>query len=815
MLTGVRVMEVSSGASSTGVAAAFCARLFADHGADVVLVEPPGGTPLRSAGPSLPGRADSLLPLFWHLSTGKQSVAADLTDDAEVLLGLGERCHLLVTDLGEVADRLAAPLARHGGHVCLVTDFSRAGPWADWLGDEIVHQALGGAMFMTGAADAPPLYGFGERAGYAAGVAAYIASLAALLGAERGAASFGPPSGAALRVSVHEVMASMAQNLTSQYRYSGAIERRGANRRPSARIRASDGWLVLFVMPGNWQPLCAAIGRPDLAADQRFARYPDLVTNWPQARAELEQVAASWRAADLAAALAKAGLAARAVATPTELLDDADLIARSFWQHAEEPGKLGRPLAGGGGGLVVGPIARFSGWRRQPRPAPQLDEHRDRVLALLATAPLPLKTMTRAAPQPPLHGLRVLDLTSAWSGPMATRILAHLGATVVKVEAPRRMDGWRGQLEPSDPWMYPGREPGERPYNRNVWFNTQNRGKRAISLDLQHPAGRLAGQALALTSDVVIANGKPGMLGRLGLDRSVLTTQAPGLVTAELPAYGSDCPSADHRALGPTMEAATGFTYFIGYRDGPPIGSGPAYLDPMGALHGTAAILTALYHRHRTGRGIAVEVAQREAAMQWLGEWLLDAAATGHDRPRMGNAHPSRCPHGAYRCAGADNWIAISVHRDGDWLALAAAMGRPDLAADRDLASRAGRHAREAEIDAAISGWTANCDKWQLTRVLQAAGVRAGAVSDARDLADDADLRASGFFAVQHHPEAGTYEYPGLPFHDFPPAEAADLPAPCFGADTRCVLRDWAGMSDAEIDALFTAGACSDQPVAG
>ncbi len=805
MLEGVRVLEVSTGESSTGVATAFCARLFADHGADVILAEPPGGSPLRRSGPFGPIRGPLASELFWHLNTAKRSIVIDLSSGADTAIAqrLAARCHVVVTDQPLAAEKLARAV---GGHACLVTDFGVQGPWAAWTADELVHQALGGAMSMTGTADGPPLYGFGERAGYAAGVAAYISCLAALLS----------PGDAEslLRISVHEVVAAMAQNLTSQFRYSCAIERREASRRPSARIRARDGWVVLFVMPGDWEPLCSAIGAPSLAADGRFASYVDLVAHWPQARAELQAACGSWRARELAAALAESGIAARQVATPAELPGDPDLTARSFWGRVcHDSANSAPPLTRtpGPGRLVLGPLARYEGWHRRLRPAPEPDQHRSELLALLGDPPLQPVRRRRSRQWPPLHDIRVLDLTSAWSGPMATRILAWLGATVVKVEAPQRMDGWRGQLQPSDRWMYPDGEPGERPYNRNAWFNTQNTGKRSVVLDLATPAGRAAGHALALRSDIVIANGKPGMLGRLGLDSRSLA--APRLIVAEMPAYGAGCPSARHRALGPTMEAATGFTHFIGYRGGPPLGSGPAYLDPMGALHGAATVLTALVHRQRTGRGITLEVAQREAAMHWIGEWLLEAANRQADRLRIGNEHPWHCPHGAYRCAGRDEWVAISVRSGQEWQALATVMGRADLAADPELADAAGRKARQAELDALIGQWTAGFGKWELTRRLQAAGVRAGAVADARDLSEDQDLRACGFFICLRHPEAGCHEYPGLPFRGFTPGAAAAKPAPCFGSDTQSVLRDWAGLDDGAINGLFRAGICSDRPV--
>lgn len=804
LLDGLVVAEISD-----GPAAAFCGRLFADHGASVTLVEPAGGSRLRARGPFDPSRppADASLA-FWHLSTAKKSLAlpVERVGDHEALAGLVSGCEVVVTDQAEVAARLEGA----GPVVCLVADFHLDGPYADLLGGELVQQALGGSMAANGTAGLAPLYGFGYRASYSAGTAAYIACLAALIGGGRDRM---------LRVSVHEVLAAMAQNITSQFDYNGVVERRGASTRPAARLQMADGWLVLFVMPGDWPALCAALGHPELADDPRFGEYPQLIRHWPEARDALAAICRDLPAAPTAQRLADSGVAARHVVAPNDLFADGDLTARRFWQEV--------PAADGTCRRALGPVARFAGFDRVLGPAPRLGEH-PRALPAAPTATTTAATTTAAGPAraapgsrpsgdsgAPLAGVRVLDFTSAWAGPMATRILAGLGATVVKVEGARRMDGWRGQVRPSDPTMYPGLEPGERPWNRNAWFNTQNRGKLSVVIDVKTARGHELVRDLACLSDVVIANARPGFLAGLGLDHDSLAGRAPQLISVDMPAYGTGSPSARHRALGPTMEAATGITHFIGYFDGPPLGSGTAYLDPIGAYFGAATVLSALYHRRHTGVGVAAELAQREAAMHYIGEWLLEADATGSDRLRLGNGHPWHCPHGVYPCAGDDRWIAISVQDDRQFRALAGVLDRPGWLTDRHLGGVGGRRAHAGHIDEVISAWTRELDRDEVFSRLRAAGVPAAPVCDATDLAADPELLTGGFFTRLTHPEAGTHTYPGLPFPGLLASANNERPAPCFAEHNRQVLGDWLGLGDDEIDALYQAGVLADVPAGG
>ena len=281
-------------------------------------------------------------------------------------------------------------------------------------------------------------------------------------------------------------------------------------------------------------------------------------------------------------------------------------------------------------------------------------------------------------PDGPLAGIRVVDLTTAWSGPMATRLLAALGASVVKIEGPSRIDDWRGPVAGGHRARYPDGVPGDRPFDRCYQFNTQNHDKRSLVVDLKTEAGLALVRRLAVRADVLIANFSAGTLDRMGLGFQSMAALNEGLIVVEMPAYGSGGPLSEHVALGPSMELMAGMASSIGYGDGRPVTTGPAYLDPLGGFNSAAAVLTAIAAREITGRGQHVELAQREAAMHWIGEEIVWAAAHGSDRPPDGNRVEGVVPHDAFHAAGSDEWIAIAAPDEKAFAALAAVIGKPN-----------------------------------------------------------------------------------------------------------------------------------------
>jgi crotonobetainyl-CoA:carnitine CoA-transferase CaiB-like acyl-CoA transferase len=415
--------------------------------------------------------------------------------------------------------------------------------------------------------------------------------------------------------------------------------------------------------------------------------------------------------------------------------------------------------------------------------------------------------MSQPDTRSPLEGIRILDFTSAWAGPMAGQILAVLGADVIHVEGPGRIDGWRGSRDGGDKSLYPGGEPFPDPIDRDVMFNSQNLGKRSLVVDVKNPDARAALQRVAAQSDVILSNFRAGAIARMGVGYEEIRALQPRIIVVEMPAFGSTGPMAQHGALGPTMELVSGMASLVGYGDGEPIATGPAYLDPIGAYNAAAAVLTALLEREVTGEGMQVEVAQTEAAMNWIGEQFLLADETGtYDEPE-GNRVAWAAPHDAFPCRGDDEWVAIAATNDEEWRALRAVLELPD---DPRWTTLEGRRRSIDDLDAAIIARTRDADKHELAARLQAAGIPAAPVQNGRDLTESEYLASRGYLTEFDHPAAGRHRYQGLPFHYRESRAVPSTPAPLFGQHTREVLTGLGGLSDHDVDALVAAGAASE-----
>jgi crotonobetainyl-CoA:carnitine CoA-transferase CaiB-like acyl-CoA transferase len=812
-LDGLLVVDVTS-----GVAGQFAGKVLARCGAEVILVEPPGGTPTRRRppleDPSPPGAAP-LSFLFWNLNEGKQSAVADLAVPAE-RAGFDDLCRradVILHDRG-VALRPDLPPSVI---TCEVSDFPADGPYADWQGTELLHQALAGVMFITGSPDREPLYGVGHRAYYATGVTACVTVLAALV--ERQRSGRGQRTGA----TVLESAAAMAQNQVTQYSYNGTYQSRLAQPTFLGLLRCADRWVVLFALR-NWAPVCQVFGVPELAADPRFATQADRRAHWGEALDALQAAATGLRAADVV----EQGQRLKVNIEEVSALDG--LAASGQWQarHMTVPATApdGQPAR------ALGPVFRIAGTEyTEGAPAPALgppltsppapaDASAAEAAAGAARPPAspaaaPDAGATPGAATGPLAGIRVLDFTTAWAGPMTTRSLAYLGAQVIKIEPPGKLDSWRGAVRGGVPERFPDLDPGERPYNRTSLFNTQGHDKLSLGLDVTKPGGLQVVLDLARDADLVVANFSSGVLDRLGVGYEALAAVNPRISVIEMPAFGAGGPATRHVGMGLTMEAATGMTGLMGYGDGRPATTGGTYLDPIGGLHGATAALVALYQRELTGRGARIEVAQTEAAAHWIGEFFLERLRTGATPAPHGNRVPDAAPHDAYACAGTDEWVTVAVRDDSEWKRLAAAIGRDDLADDARFAQGPARREHQDELRPLITSWTRDRTKAAAAAVLQAAGVPAAPVNNGRDIFGDPALRAAGFIVPLEHPETGRHEYPGLAFRlDRTPGRIRQA-APCFGQHNRFVLGGLLGRDDAAIAELYAAGTVADQPAHG
>lgn len=405
----------------------------------------------------------------------------------------------------------------------------------------------------------------------------------------------------------------------------------------------------------------------------------------------------------------------------------------------------------------------------------------------------------------PLAGLRIVDLTGAIAGPVATSLLADLGAEVIRVEPPfprplhvdivPRIDG-----------------APDRPYNRILSYNDLHRGKRAVTLDLSKTEGRSILLRLVAVSDAVVENMSPRVLPSLGLGYEALCTAKRNIVLASMPAFGATGPLRDRVSFGPGIDAMSGLAHLTGYPDRGPMQPANYYCDYNAGALAAFAVIAAIRLRDRTGEGQHVELAMLEGELQVVGEALLDYTMNGRVQHRIGNAHPSMAPHGVYPCAGDDRWLAIACEDDAQWQRLCATIGRDELASEPRFADVVSRMRHRGEIDEIISAWTRGRPPHEAARRLQAAGVPAGAVQLVSELLTDPQLKARDYVTVVPHPEAGDTPYARPAFTLSKTPTHTERHAPLYGQDIDHVLRDLLGLSSEDVAALEAAGVTARQP---
>lgn len=417
----------------------------------------------------------------------------------------------------------------------------------------------------------------------------------------------------------------------------------------------------------------------------------------------------------------------------------------------------------------------------------------------------------------PLEGVRVADLSMWFAGPMASRLLADMGAEVIKIESPNHLDPWRGPIvyDPKVTLRYPSGMIPERPYNCSAGFNLQNRNKYGIALALDTPEGRRLFSKLVKISDVVLENYSPRVMGKLGFDYTELERINPQIIMMSLPALGSSGPDKNYVAFGDTIDCMSGMAYRTGYiGEEPMLQSGLAYGDPLSGMNAAFAVVAALRHRRRHGHGMHAELSQVEGVVAFNADAVMDYTMNGRVRERMGNRHLSIAPHGCYRCRGEDRWVVIAVPNDEAWRAFCLAIGQPLLVQDARFSNGQERYENQDEMDKLIEEWTLEHDHYEVMQILQQVGIPAGPVLDAKEQLEDPHLIDRGFFESVSHSEAGTFPYVGMHARFSKTPGRIRCAAPCFAEHNDYVFGELLGLSQEEIVRLDEAGITSRTPSA-
>jgi len=755
-LSGLRVVEFGS-----LPAGAYAARLFADFGAEVIKVEPAGGDPLRSFPPLIDGASG----WFAYLNYGKKSVTSGKFDIDTLLAG----ADVLIDSDG--TDHRAHP------HLIAIdlSWFGKSGPYRDFKASDSVCRALAGFVHLIGPEEGPPLTLPDYQAAIMGGLSAFIPAMASLLGRQS----------RTWEVSVHEATIALAEYQMVEAWATGIPQKRwGFNRftptYPMGVYRCKQGWIgITIVTPAQWKSFCELMGMPELG------RHPQLVMGGERlARADelearfvprfLDRTAEEWFAMGLEMRLPFAIVPDMKQVLDWQVFRDRNAIVpiRIGDRTIEAPGSpfhLTRTPANFGGAV----------------PAP--GEH-DGVIGS--------RTVASAAPtKRPLEGMRIIDLSMGWAGPICTRNLADLGADVIKVEACGYPDWWRGVDNRAE-------TVSQRLYEKSARFNIMNRGKRGITLDLTQPAGVKLAKALVKDADAVIENYSAEVLRKFGLDYAELCKVNPSLVMVSMAAFGASGPWRETRAYGSTLEQGSGLPSVAGRPQDPPMMNHLAFGDAVGGLNACSAMLVALLHRRETGEGQFIDLSQVQCMLPFAAAWAIEQSANGRVTPRAGNRHPCFVPHGVFPSSGKDRWVSVAVTDNAMWPPLARLIGLQD----GSLATTAGRRAQEDRIEAAIAAWTAGRTADEAMTILQQAGIAAGAVRHPRDLLDDAHLAARRFWQWIDRAYVGRHPQPSAPYRENGSPIAVRIPATTLGQYNDEILGGLLGLSQAELEQLARDG---------
>ncbi len=391
-----------------------------------------------------------------------------------------------------------------------------------------------------------------------------------------------------------------------------------------------------------------------------------------------------------------------------------------------------------------------------------------------------------------LQGIIVLDLGTGVATPDGTRLLAELGATVIKIESSKNLDFVRTIAAEK---------------NSSAGFNETNRNKLSIGVDLQTEKGKELVKKLVKMADVFAENQRGGVAKNLGLDYESVRKIKPDIVYLSSQGFGGGGPHSDYPAYGPMLSAGSGMLSIWKHPDDPyPVGSNSPLPDHMASKQAAIAMMAALDYKRRTGKGQFIDMAQTEVAAALIGESYLEYTINKHTPQPKGNRCPYAAPHGAYPCTGMDNWVAISVFTDEEWHSFVKAIGNPQWAGDAKFANLMGRLKNVDGLDKLIAEWTKTRDAWEIQELLQKAGVPAGVVQRAPDTMKDPQIAHDKALVELDHPIVGKRLYPNVALKLSETPALASKPAPLLGQHTDEICRTLLHMSDDEIKNLKKEG---------
>jgi len=789
-LAGIRVIEVADESAAYGT------RLLADLGADVVIVEPAEGGPVRQLAPFVDSERD-VERSYDHLllNANKRSVRLELSNaegqrrfldlvaTADVLVDAG-RADPLPAELTDEVLRSARPdLVRVSAR-----PYGLEGPWAGRTGDHLTALASGGLLWLTGHPDDPPTNGPVDCGFKLTGHTVATASMLGLHARDRDG------TGVHLHISVQEaVVFSITQTANpNMYTQGGKITHRPGL---TNAIQCGDGgWAGANVRPNFFADFLRLITEAgvehDLTEDDwdRGLVGPSSLENLNiQLAREYAQTVGRDQFVDNMRAAGQ-------VVMPNYNLED--VAEEPHYRENEQFVDVEHPAIGRTFSIPKSPMGNF-GVPVPLRAAPIVGSDDALLEAVPAHEKREAAPLTTDASRL-LDGLRVVELTWVLAGPISGRMLSNHGAEVIRVESRVRPDSLRNAV------LADGTRDPDLP---GLW-NCVNTGKQSLTLDLTTARGKELLRDVMATADLAINNYALGSFDRMGLDYASLAERNPGLVMIHMPGCGTQGRWAQERTLGNLLMAASGINSLMGFEGRDPRGVGIAYPDFIAPHMLVTLALAAIRERDRTGRGKEITIDQLGATMSLLGSAWMRYAEEGTLAPKPGNRSSNAAPHGVFPTTGDDRWIAIAAHSDEQWRALVAAMGQPELGDDPRFATFETRKANEDDLETLIAKATGDDDRWELAERLQAAGVPAAAVEDLKDLVtEDQQLEGVEHYQVTRQPTAPDLEI----LVDAEPIRVVGGEhilerSPAIGEHSEHVLREVLGLSMDEFNELVVDG---------
>jgi crotonobetainyl-CoA:carnitine CoA-transferase CaiB-like acyl-CoA transferase len=786
-LSGLRVVDC------TVERGELTSRLLGDLGADVVKVEPPGGSRARQQAPV----RDGVSLAFAVRNAGKRGVVLDLTDATSVdrFDDLLAHADVLVTSAAELAPGIdARDVAARHPHLVVgtITPFGLDGPYADWVATGATLSATAGIAFKAGIPERTPLFPPGHLVDDAASITSAFGLLCALYQREQtGAGQF-------VEISANEAIAQIADwslpNATARIEAGFPAGEVRSGNGPIYPIFACKGGYVRLIILSvrQWHAMREWLGEPDYLQDPAFDGFvarreiADTVLN-PLFEAHFADMSME----EVSTEAQKRGIVCTPALTPADIITNEHFLSRGTLVDMEVAPGTTAPIPSG--------FIEVDGERAGPAlPPPAVGEHTDAVFADLGEP----RDAATASPVDglPLAGLRVMDFGHGAVGVEVGRRFAEYGAEVMKIESRSYTDFMRLQLG------------GE----TNPSFASSSRSKLGFGVNAKTPEGVAILHELAAKSDLVVENNSTGTMDKLGIGFDALQAVNPQLVMVSSQLMGSHGTWSWWRGYGPSTQPPGGLVHLWNYADrDAPAGSTSIYPDHVAGCLGAVASLAALVGRARgVNHGVHLEVAQVETVVGMLGDLMAaEGVAAGSVVP-MGTRSEVGAPWGLYRCEGEEQWVAITCRDDVDWRGLVAAMGAPEWAGDAELATVAGRRARADELDERIEQWTATRTKDDVAAACQAEGVPAAPMLTGAEQVSDPQFAARGFAVKIDQPGVGPLWLDGGAFRGDHMAGPDIRPAPDLGEHTWVIARDLLGRDDDDIERLLDSGILETTPPA-